>query len=69
VPFNKDDPLDPVNRRISIIVMNKQAEEAITKEGAKVDVSNQEQAAQELGMPTNAAASAPAPMPPPAPAK
>jgi chemotaxis protein MotB len=69
VPFNKDDPLDPVNRRISIIVMNKQAEEAITKEGAKVDVANQEQAAQELGVPPNAAASAPAAVPPPAPAK
>jgi chemotaxis protein MotB len=33
VPFDKLDPLSPVNRRISIIVMNKRAEEAITKEG------------------------------------
>jgi chemotaxis protein MotB len=49
VPFNKDDPNDPVNRRISIVVMNKKAEEAITKESASVDVSNQEQAKQELG--------------------
>jgi chemotaxis protein MotB len=49
VPFNKDDPNDPVNRRISIIVMNKKAEEAITKEGATVDVSNEEQAKDELG--------------------
>ncbi len=32
VPFNKDKPDDPVNRRISIIVMNKKAEEAINKE-------------------------------------
>ncbi len=32
VPFNKQDPNDPVNRRISIIVMNSRAEEAITKE-------------------------------------
>jgi len=62
VPLNKDDPFDPVNRRISIIVMNKKAEEAITKEGAKVDVANQDEAAQELGVPLSAppAASAPA---------
>ena len=33
VPFDKADPLSPVNRRISIIVMNKRAEEAITAEG------------------------------------
>jgi chemotaxis protein MotB len=39
VPFNKDDTFDPVNRRISIIVMNKKAEEAITREGAAVDAS------------------------------
>ena len=36
VPFDKDNPLSPVNRRISIIVMNKRAEEAITKEGEKL---------------------------------
>ena len=35
VPFDKDNPMSPVNRRISIIVMNKRAEEAITKEGEK----------------------------------
>ena len=35
VPFDKDNPLSAVNRRISIIVMNKRAEEAITKEGEK----------------------------------
>lgn len=29
IPFNKADPYDPMNRRISIIVMNKQAEEAV----------------------------------------
>ena len=33
VPFNAADPLSPVNRRISIIVMNKKAEESVTKEG------------------------------------
>jgi chemotaxis protein MotB len=72
VPLNKDDPFDPVNRRISIIVMNKKAEEAITKEGAKIDVANQEDAAQQLGMPASAAAAAsavPAATPAPAAAK
>ncbi len=32
VMFDKDNPLNPSNRRISIIVMNKNAEEKITKE-------------------------------------
>jgi len=38
VPFNNAGPNDPVNRRISIIVMNKRTEEAITKEAAGVNV-------------------------------
>jgi chemotaxis protein MotB len=33
MPFNKQDPLDPANRRISIIVMNKESEEAVLKSG------------------------------------
>jgi chemotaxis protein MotB len=36
VPFGSAQPLDPVNRRISIIVMNKRTEEAITKEASGV---------------------------------
>jgi chemotaxis protein MotB len=35
--LNRSDPLDPVNRRISIIVLNKRAEEAIRNEGSKTD--------------------------------
>ena len=31
--FMKDDPLNPQNRRISLVVMNKQAEEALSDEG------------------------------------
>ncbi|GAB4177218.1 MAG: flagellar motor protein MotB [Rhodocyclaceae bacterium] len=31
--FNKSDPLDPVNRRISIVVLNKRTEEAFLREG------------------------------------
>lgn len=40
VPFDKDNPLDPINRRISIIVMNKQTEDAITKDEGVVNVNN-----------------------------
>ena len=38
VLFNKDDPLSPVNRRISLIVMNKKAEEAASHDGGTVGV-------------------------------
>ncbi len=38
VLFNKDEPLSPVNRRISLIVMNKKAEEAARHDGGKVGV-------------------------------
>ncbi|QNM98268.1 flagellar motor protein MotB [Chitinimonas koreensis] len=35
VPFDKDNPANPVNRRISIIVLNKEAEENIMKLAGK----------------------------------
>ena len=35
VLFDKDDPTNPVNRRISIIVMSHKASEALSKEGGK----------------------------------
>lgn len=41
VLFDKLDPLNPINRRISIIVMNKKAEESATNEGGAVNVSNE----------------------------
>lgn len=37
VLFNKNDPLNPMNRRISLIVMNKQAEEAAQHDGGVVE--------------------------------
>src|SRR6185436_17962485 len=43
VPYDKQNPLNPINRRISIIVMNKQAEEAITNEGGTAVVSSEAQ--------------------------
>jgi chemotaxis protein MotB len=66
VPFNKDDPFDPVNRRISIIVMNKKAEEAITKEGAAVDAASLQ--AKDGAAAGSAAAAAPGTAPAAAPA-
>ena len=33
VPFVKEDPLSPINRRISMIVMNKKAEDAAGQDG------------------------------------
>jgi len=40
VPFNAADPFDPTNRRISITVMNRQAEEAVTQEGPALEVGD-----------------------------
>ena len=43
VPFDQANPGSPINRRISIIVMNKEAEEAVTKAGEdKVEVDSKE---------------------------
>lgn len=41
VPFKQAEPNDPVNRRISIIVMNKRTEEAVTKQTGGVDVADE----------------------------
>lgn len=38
VLFDKVDPLNPINRRISIIVMNKKAEESARNDGGTVEV-------------------------------
>ena len=38
VLFDKAGPFDPVNRRISIIVMNKKAEESVTRDGGTLNV-------------------------------
>ncbi|MBI5429580.1 MAG: flagellar motor protein MotB [Nitrosomonadales bacterium] len=41
VLFNKEEPLSPVNRRISLIVMNKQAEEAAQHDGGVVKLDGE----------------------------
>lgn len=40
VLFDKENPLNPINRRISIIVMNEQAEKAITEDIQSVSVED-----------------------------
>lgn len=40
VLFDKEDSLNPINRRISVIVMNKKAEETAAKDGGTIEVSN-----------------------------
>jgi len=48
VPFNQAGPSDPVNRRISIIVMNKRTEEAVTKAASGVSVANEAEVSGEV---------------------
>jgi chemotaxis protein MotB len=38
--LDKVDPFNPINRRISIIVMNKRTEEAVTRDGASMELEN-----------------------------
>ncbi len=40
VLFDKSDPFNPINRRISIIVMNKKAELTASQDGGTIDVTN-----------------------------
>ena len=42
VLFDKENPADPINRRISIIVMNKRAELSATQDGGAIDVTRPE---------------------------
>jgi chemotaxis protein MotB len=38
IPLDRTDPFNPINRRITLIVMNKRTEEAILHEGGDLDV-------------------------------
>ncbi|MCB1959170.1 MAG: flagellar motor protein MotB [Rhodocyclaceae bacterium] len=40
IPFKPDDPYDPSNRRISIIVMNRQTEQAVLGDNARMSVNS-----------------------------
>ena len=50
IPFDKENPNAPVNRRISIIVMNKKAEEAITKESRQIGAQTAKEVAEQLNV-------------------
>jgi len=50
VLFDKQDPLNPINRRISIIVMNKKAEESASQDGGAVEVVNQADSGTEVSV-------------------
>jgi chemotaxis protein MotB len=72
VLYDKENPLNPINRRISIIVMNKRAEDAASREGARAVnvVSGDEDGAEvSVGPSDLTGSSAPAPAPAPAPAR
>lgn len=49
VLFDRQHPTNPVNRRISIIVMNKKTEESIAKDGGAIDVASKAEVKQEIG--------------------
>ena len=59
VHLDRLDPFNPINRRISIVVMNKKTEDAVSRDGAKLDVGTDTDA-------TNAAAAAAGAQPAPA---
>jgi len=42
IPFDKENPMNPTNRRISIIVMNKKTEDAVVKDGGVLPVKNEQ---------------------------
>ncbi len=59
VLFDKDNPLNPINRRISIIVLNKKAEEAAQHDGGTVQIDAEHGDAQQTLGTANAPATAP----------
>ncbi|MES2263097.1 MAG: flagellar motor protein MotB [Pseudomonadota bacterium] len=47
--LDRKDPFNPINRRISIIVMNKKTEENVMRDGAKIEVGTETEATQKAG--------------------
>lgn len=43
VLFDKNDPYNPFNRRISIIIMNKKAEESINLENQSMEIQHSDE--------------------------
>ena len=63
VPFDEANPLDPSNRRISIVVLNKESEEQLLGEPATADVTDGESTESALGAEGENATAAPAEAP------
>jgi chemotaxis protein MotB len=59
-PFNAQDPMDPANRRITIIVMNKDAEERLTRGGGQLEADEAGDAKTAADPPASAAPDSPA---------
>ena len=50
IPFDRSNPMSPVNRRISIIVMNKKTEDAVIKDGSDLPVKDENDVKAGLGI-------------------
>jgi len=61
--LNKEDPLDPLNRRISIIVLNKIAEERLLQAGGEIEAGSSEEVERVLGEPPGSGDRSPAAAP------
>ncbi|MBL8499664.1 MAG: flagellar motor protein MotB [Nitrosomonas sp.] len=48
VLFDKNEPLNPINRRISIVVMNEKAEKAVTMDDQTIDIDMQAEPSKEM---------------------
>jgi chemotaxis protein MotB len=59
INLDKADPFNPINRRISIVVMNKRAEESVLRDGRKMEVGAEEEPAAPAEAPAPAARSGP----------
>ena len=60
VPFNAEDPLHPSNRRITLIVMNKEAEARLTRGGGQIEVEDADDVAAALNSPAEPVSGPPA---------
>jgi chemotaxis protein MotB len=59
INLDKADPFNPINRRISIVVMNKRAEESVLRDGRKMEVGAEDEPAAPAEAPAPAARSGP----------
>jgi hypothetical protein len=53
---NALDPMDPANRRITIVVMNKDAEARLTRGGGQIEIEDVEDLSKALSVPVPAQA-------------